>query len=197
MLGSLFQRKQQTLRKEKTKGKTEETPTNNRFQKGVDGQEANKQMEFWKGRQKENKESKQKRKKTNILKQAFVDKKPLKLQENSLFGPSYKTKAQKHRQQKTKPSKTKKADHKNTTFHFGKQPPIFGNILFFFQVTLFHVCKAVLCWKDSKNSVFSRAQLLCITDSKTPLQGKTQNGTFGCKSAILGFPPCLLKPLVL
>ena len=36
MLGCLFQRKKQTLRKEKTKKKTEETSTMSLFQNGVD-----------------------------------------------------------------------------------------------------------------------------------------------------------------
>ena len=49
--------------------------------------------------------------------------------------------------------------------------------------------KAVFCWKHYKNSVFSRAQLLCITDSKTPFRGKTQNGTFATKTCHFGFSP--------
>ena len=52
--------------------------------------------------------------------------------------------------------------------HFGKQPLILV-IFCSFQFTLFHVCKAVFCWKHYKNSVFSRAQLLGIIDSKAPL----------------------------
>ena len=114
------------------------------------------------------------------------------MKENSLFGPSYKTKAQKHRQQKTKPPKNKKADHKKHLLHFGKQPPIFG-IFVFSSYTLSCLQSCVLL-KTLRNSVFSREQLLYMTDRKAPFQGKTQNGTFGCKSAILGFPPCLLKP---
>ena len=42
---------------------------------------------------------------------------------------------------------------------------------------------------------FGKQQLLGITDSKTPFRVQTQNGTFATKSAILGFPLCLLKPL--
>ena len=44
-------------------------------------------------------------------------------------------------------------------------------------------------WKHYKNSIFSRAQLLGSTDSKTPSQAPSQNGTFATKSAILGFTP--------
>ena len=50
--------------------------------------------------------------KKNTLRQAFcgnnIDKKPLKLKENNLFRPFYKTQEQKHMQQKTKPPKNKK-----------------------------------------------------------------------------------------
>ena len=42
MLGSLFQIKKQTLRNERQKRKTEETPSKNLFQKGVDGQKQRK-----------------------------------------------------------------------------------------------------------------------------------------------------------
>ena len=66
--------------------------------------------------------------------------------------------------------------------------PLFFVNLCFFQVALFHVF-AKLCFAENTiKSVFSRAQLLCITDSTTPFRGKTQSGTFATKSAILGFP---------
>ena len=75
---------------------------------------------------KDKSKEKQNRKKINTLRQAFcgnnIDKKPLKLQENSLFRPFYKTQEQKHRQQKTKPPKSKKTYQKKTFLHFGKQP---------------------------------------------------------------------------
>ena len=100
----------------------------------------------------------------------------------------YKTEGQKHREtKKTKPPKPKQGPNK-TPFS------ILANHPFFFFFLLAHVCKAVLCWKHYKNSVFSRAQLLGITDSKTPFGTPSQNGTFATKSAILGFPLCLLKP---
>ena len=38
----MFQKKKQTLKKEKTRRQTEETPTKSLFQKGVDGQKPNK-----------------------------------------------------------------------------------------------------------------------------------------------------------
>ena len=156
-------------------------------------------MDCWKERQKQ---KRQNRKKWNTLRQAFcgnkIDKKPLKLQENSLFGPFYKTQEPKHWQPKTKPPKSKKKTYpKNTLLHSGKPPPIFVKFLFFYQGTFFQVYKAVFCWKHNKNSVFSKTQLSGITDSKTPCRGKTQNGTFVTKSAILGFSLCPLKPLFL
>ena len=99
--------------------------------------------------------------------------------------------AQKHREsKKTKPPKPKK-NQKNTFVHSGKPP------LFLFFLLLSHVCKAVFCSKHYKNSVFSRAQLVGITDSKTPFGAPSQNGTFATESAILCFPRCLLKPLFL
>ena len=155
---------------------------------------AKKKMDFWKGRQKQ---KKQNRKNRNSLRQAFcgnkIDKKPLKMQENNHFG--LLCTKQKHRNTE-KPKKQNhqnpKKDQKNTFVHSGK-PPLF---LFFFFL-LSHVCKAVFCWKHYKNSVFSRTQLLGITDSKTPFGAPSQNGTFATKSAILGFPLCLLKPLFL
>ena len=58
----------------------------------------------------------------------------------------------------------------------------------------FYFCKAVFCWKHFKNCVFSRTQLLCILDSKNPFWEPAQNDTFQTKSAILGFPLCLLEP---
>ena len=165
--------------------------------KGLMAKRQRDKMEFWKGRQKENQKRKQNRKKRRILKTGLLGEhngqKPLKLQENSLFGPFYKTEARKHRQQKQNHQKAKENIPKKTFLHFGKQPLSLVNI-WFFQVTFFRVYKDVFCWKHYKNSVFSRTQLLGFTDSKTPFRGKTQNGTFATKSAILGFPLCLLKP---
>ena len=144
---------------------------------------------------------KQNRKKWNTLRQALcgnkIDKKPLKLQENSLFGPFYKTQEPKHRQQKTKTPKKQKNIPKKHPFAFWQTTPYFCKFFVFYQGTFFQVYKAVFCWKHYKNSVFSETQLSGITDSKTPFRGKTQNGTFATKSAILGFPLCPLKPLFL
>ena len=111
------------------------------------------------------------------------------MQENNhvgLFGTK-----QNHRnteKKKNQTTKTKKVMKKNTFLHSGKPPPIFVKFLFFYQSTFFHVYKAVFCWKHYKNSVFSGAQLLGITDSKTPFRGKTQNGTFATKCHF-GFSP--------
>ena len=67
---------------------------------------------FWKGRQKQ---KKQNRKKINTLRQAFggnkIDKKPLKLQENSLLGPFYKTQDKNTGNTKQNHQKEKKKTH--------------------------------------------------------------------------------------
>ena len=151
-------------------------------------------MDFWKGTQKQ---KKQNRKKINTLRQAFggnkIDKKPLKLQENSLF-TKHKTKTQATKNKTTK--KQKKTYQKKTFLHFGKQPLFLVNFCFCSSCIL-SCLQSCVCWKHYKNSVFSRARLLGITDSKTPFRVKTPNGTFATKSAILGFPLCLLKPLFL
>ena len=148
------------------------------------------------------KQKTQNRKKWNTLRQAFcgnkIDKKPLKLQENSPFGPflqNTRTKTQATKNKNTK--KQKKTYQKKHPFAFWQTTPYFCKIFVFYQGTFFQVYKAVFCWKHYKNSVFSETQLSGITDSKTPFRGKTQNGTFATKSAILGFPLCPLKPLFL
>ena len=167
--------------------------------KGLMAKKQRDKMEFWKGRQKQ---KKQNRKKRNTLRQAFcgnkIDKKPLKLQENSLFGPflqNTRTKTQATKNKTTK--KQKKKTKKKTFLHFGKQPLFLVNFCFCSSCILSCLQSCVVAERHYKNSVFSRAQLLGITDSKTPFRGKTQNGTFATKSAILGFPLCPLKPLFL
>ena len=151
-----------------------------------------KMMEFWKGRQKQNKERQQKRKKWSILKTGLLGednrKKPLKLQRVPFLGLFYKTKAQQHKQQKDNTTKKQITRPKNTFLHFGNNPKFFGHFCFF-QVTLFHVCKAVLCWKHCKSGVFSRARLLCITDSKTPFWGENPKWHFWHQKCHFGFSP--------
>ena len=155
-------------------------------------------MEFWKGRQKEHQKQNRIGRKKDFKDRPFggkIEKKTLKLQENSLFGPLYK---QKHKNtEKQKHQKTKNRPNKHLCAFWQTTPYFWSIIVCFVQVTLFHVCKAVFRWKHYKNSVFSRAQLLGITDSKAPFEAPSQNGTFATKSAIWGFPLCLLKPLFL
>ena len=96
--------------------------------KGLMAKKQRDKMEFWKGRQKQ---KKQNRKKRNTLRQAFcgnkIDKKPLKLQENSLFGPflqNTRTKTQATKNKTTKKQKKKK--------HTKKRPfCILANNLYF------------------------------------------------------------------
>ena len=74
----------------------------------------------------------------------------------------YKAKAQKHRETKKQNYQNQKMKNKNTFLHSGSPP----NFCQFF-LSGYTLCKAVFCWKHYKNSVFSRAQLLGITGSKT------------------------------
>ena len=198
MLGKFVWKKQANIKKGKARKRKIKKPKILIFYNKMDKKQRDK-MEFSKGRQKENQKRKQNRKKRRIWKTGLLGEqnrqKNSKIAGKLPFWAFYKTQAQKHRQQKTKPPKSKKNIPKKNLFAFWQTTPIFGNFLFL-QVAFFHVYKAVFCWKHYKNSVFSRTQLLGITDSKTPFRVKTQNGTFATKSAILGFPLCLLKPLI-
>ena len=142
------------------------------------------------GREDERKTSKtQNRKERGIKNMPFggtKENKPLKLQEYDCFGALSPKSEQKQRKTINK--------HKDTFWHVGEFQ--------LFQLALFDFCKAVLFWKHYFYtilfySVFSRAQHLCITDSENPFEARSQNGTFATKSAILGLPLCLLKPLFL
>ena len=156
---------------------TEETPTKNLFQKGVDGQKTKKKCNFEREekRRKTRKEDRKGRKK-NILKQAFwgnkTDKKPLKLQENSLLGPLYKTQAQKHRQQKNKTTKKQNKHAQKNLFAFWQTTPIFGNFLFFFKLHSFMSTK--LCFAENTiKIVFSAEHSFCVSQIVKPLfEGK-------------------------
>ena len=90
--------------------------------------------------------------------------------------------------QKQNHQKAKKNIPKKHPFAFWQTTPYFCKIFVFYQGTFFQVYKAVFCWKHYKNSVFSKAQLSGITDSKTPCGGKTQNGTFATKVPFWVFP---------
>ena len=146
-------------------------------------------------------EDKRKTRKQNRIrrKKGFKDKpfggtkKTQKLQEKSLFGLIPNKKSTRTARNKNTTTKNKRTNKKTPFLHVGKQP-LFLVKFMFFQLTLFYFCKAVFCWKHYKNCVFNRAQLLCITDSKTPFRGENQNGTFETESAILGCSLCLLKP---
>ena len=199
MLGKFASNKQAKLRKGKDKQKKKRrNPTKSRLLK----------RGWWTKRKYKNgflkrktKAKTQNRKKRNTLRQAFggnkIDKKPLKLQENSLFGPFYKTQDKNTGNKKQNHQKAKKKAYQKKTFlHFGKQPLFLVNFCFCSSCILSCLQSCVLL-KHSKNSVFSGTHLLCITDSKTPFRVQTQNGTFATKRAILGFPLCLLKPLFL
>ena len=89
------------------------------------------------------------------------------MQKNNHFG--LLCTKQKHRnteKPKNKTTKTQKRT-KKTPFTILANHPYFCYFRFFL---LSHVCKAAFCWKHYRNSVFSRAQLVGITDTK-PLSG--------------------------
>ena len=80
---------------------------------------------------------------------------------------------------------------KKTPFCILANHPLFLlNVCFFYQVTLSHVCKAVIRWTHYKNSAFSRTQLLGITDSKTPSRGPFSKWHFCNQKCYFGFYPC-------
>ena len=104
------------------------------------------------------KAKKQNRKKRNTLRQAFggnkIDKKPLKLQENSLLGPFYKTQDKNTSNKKQNHQKKKKNIPKKDLFAFGQTTPIFGKFLFSFKLHSFMSTK--LCFAENTiNIVFS------------------------------------------
>ena len=111
------------------------------------------------------------------------------MQENSLFGPFYETQAQKHRGKKKQNHQKTKNRPKKTAFCILANNPLFLVDFCFFQVTLFHVCKAVFCCKHFKNSFFSRARLLGITDSKAPFRGPFPKWHFCNQKCHFGFSP--------
>ena len=114
-------------------------------------------MDFWKGRQKQ---KKQNRKKRNTLRQAFggnkIDKKPLKLQENSLFGPFYKTQDKNTGNKKQNHQKNKKNIPKKDLFAFWQTTPIFGKFLFLFKLHSFMSTK--LCFAENTIKIVFSAE---------------------------------------
>ena len=135
---------------------------------------------------------KQKRKKRRILKTSLFreQQKTLKLQENSQFGPFTKQKHKNTEQNQQNHQKNKKTDKKHL-LHFGKQPPIFGKFLFFFKFHSFMFLQSCVLQKTLKRGVFSRAQLLGITDTS---RGPFPKWHFCNQKCHMGFPLCLLKP---
>ena len=78
-----------------------------------------------------------KQRKLNFEKEDKRQTKKTELQEANVFGPFYKTKAQKRRKKHQK----QKTDQK-TPFRILANNPLFLVNFCFFRVTLFHVCKA-------------------------------------------------------
>ena len=145
--------------------------------KGLIDKKQRQTTHFWKGRQKENPKRKQNRKKRRIFKTGLsgehTRKKPLKLQENKLFGPCFANTKQKHKN--TKKNKTTKKTTNRPKKHLffcilANNPSFIVSLCFFSSYTL-SCLQSCVYWKHYKNSVFSRTQLLGITDSKAPFRG--------------------------
>ena len=103
---------------------------------------------------KENQKRKQNRKKRRIFKRPFgetkMEKEPLKLQENNLFGPFYKTQAQKHTQSKKKQNHQKtKRQTTTTAFCIGANNPLLLVNVCFFKLHSF--ISAKLCFAENTN----------------------------------------------
>ena len=141
---------------------------------------------------------KKNRKKRNTLRQAFcgnkIDKKPLILKENSLFGPLWqntwtKTQATKN---KTIKKRKKKTYQKKTLLHFGKQPLFLVNFCSCSSYILSCLQELGRCWKKDRRIVSSAdAQLLGITES-TYLPFRSENPKWHfCdrRSAHFGYSP--------
>ena len=162
MLGKFVWKKQANVKKGKgEKKKDKETKNISVFQEGVDGQEAKKQMEFWKGRQKENQKRKLNRKKRRILKTGLLgtnkEKKTLKLQENSLWVFFFQTKKIKHTKRKQNHQTTKSTNkQKNTFLHVGKHRAIFGKFVLFFKLHSFFSAK--LCFAENTIKIVFSAE---------------------------------------
>ena len=195
-------RKEANIKKGKDKKERQKKPPQRVFsKKGLMNKKQRKNWNFEREdkrkTRKDNRKGRKKHFKTGLLGEQNRQKNSRIARKEPFLGLFTKQKHKNTGNKKQNHQKNKRTDHKiNTFLYFGKQPLFLVNFCFF-QVALFHVCKAVLGRKHYKNSVFSRAELLCITDSKAPFRGKTQNGTFATKIAILGLPSCLLKSLCL
>ena len=148
---------------------------------------------------KRKKEKKQNRKKSRILKTGllgeFKREKPLKYQEikNCLLGLSPKTKRTKTKSKKTKHQKKQKRKH---LFVCWQTTPNFWQFLFF-NLDSFISAKLYFA-ENAIEIVFSAEHSFCVSEIvKTPFEAPSPNGIFVTKSAIWGFPLCLLKPLLL
>ena len=179
LLVILFQRNRQTLTKEKAKKK--DRRKSKVFSKGANGQKTKTKDGILKGKtkgktRKQNTIGKKKDLKDKPLGELKI-KKPRKLQENSLFGPSYKNKRTKTQR---KINKTTKKQIKNF-LHVGKQPPIFGKFLFFFNLHSF--ISAKLCFAENTiKIVFSAEHSFCISQIvRSTFEAPSQNGTLATK----------------
>ena len=129
-------------------------------------------MEFWKGRQKgKTRKNDWIRRREGFSRQALWGNKrvkPLiKLQENSLFGPFYKTKEQKQK-------KNRQNQQTNTFLHVGKQPLVLVNSFFNLHPLFLQSCVE---------------HSFCVSQRVKPhLETPSQNGTSAAKSAMVGFP---------
>ena len=122
MLGKFVSKKPAHIHKGKGQKQEGKRKKDNVLQKGVDGQTLKKNMEFWKRRQKENKE------KSRIGRREGFKDRPFGKKE----GNTSEITEPKHQKQK------------NTFLHVGKQPHIFGNFCLFSTCTLLFLQGRVL-----------------------------------------------------
>ena len=136
MLGSLFQRKKQTLRKDKTKMKDRRKTTKNLSTKGLMDKKQRKNGILkgkTKGKQGKKTEKEEKRHfKTGLLGEQNRQK-TSKITKNSLVGPFTKQKHKNTGNKKTQPPKTKNRPQKHF-FAFWQTAPYFGKFLIFFKL---------------------------------------------------------------
>ena len=123
--------------------------------------------------------------KEGFQRQAFRGNKILKtskLQENGLFGPLYKTQAQKHGGKKTKSPKNKKQT-KKTPFCILANSPFFGKFLFFSRKLCF--AEGTIKIVFSAEHSFQVSQIV-----KPPFEAPSPKWHFCNQKCHFGFFPC-------
>ena len=159
MLGKFVSNKQTNIGKGKGKQKKQKKPHNESSPKGLMDKKQKKHG-FLKGMTKVKKIKLEEKKqfKTGLLWEQNRQKNLKKCKKITVLGYCAQSKStEPQRNQKNKTTKTKKMTKKNL-FAFWETTLFLLNFCFC-QVTLSHICTAVFCSKQNKNSVFSKTQL--------------------------------------